>query len=148
MATPSPWNETPVSQNDEPTRQEGGRTSEGPLRVIHDSATDGNSRRELTEDQTEGYEEQRTQEEREDGRNRSTAYDHPVADKDNPARADDGAEPQGEVVHHGQMVTKASMTALRLPFRCLCCLRWPTGDLCHHPSFLSAIGPMPVTGTP
>ncbi len=87
-----------VAQQQDPSGDVAQRTAKASIDVLDDAARDGDSSRELTENSSDGHEEDCTQEECDHSGNGTAAHDHPVADLQNPTGADDGAETDGEEV--------------------------------------------------
>ena len=87
-----------VAQGQKPTGDVAQRTAKATIDILDDAARDGDSSRELTENSSDGHEEDCTQEECDHSGNGTAAHDHPVADLQNPTGTDDGTETDGEEV--------------------------------------------------
>ena len=87
-----------VAQGQKPSGDVAQRTAKATIDILDDAARDGDSSRELTENSSDGHEEDCTQEECDHSGNGTAAHDHPVADLQNPTGTDDGTETDGEEV--------------------------------------------------
>ena len=87
-----------VAQGQKPSGDIAQRTAKATIDILDDAARDGDSSRELTENSSDGHEEDCTQEECDHSGNGTAAHDHPVADLQNPTGTDDGTETDGEEV--------------------------------------------------